>query len=227
MALSSAAIAVGATVFASDGMLGTVSDVVVSPDGDHIAYLLVHAGWFGHKLMVPGDVIADAPSRDEVRLTINKDALQARNEADSVMGLGRQVGDELHIPLYEERLHAAVRPVDLGEVRLHKVVDTEEETIRLPVMRQDVELERRTVNQFIDSPAVSREENGWFVVPLMEEVLVVQKRLLLREEVRFRRVDKTVEDEIHETKRRERLDVEWPDGGQHISDAHQESTGRQ
>lgn len=51
----------------------------------------------------------------------------------------------------------------------------------------DVGVERVPVNKLIDEPAQTRQEGEITVVPVMEEVLTVQRRLLLKEEIRITR----------------------------------------
>lgn len=56
-----------------------------------------------------------------------------------------------------------------------------------PLFQEDVEVERIPVNRFIDGPVETRQEGDLTIVPVVEEVLTVQKRLLLKEEVHIRR----------------------------------------
>ena len=69
-------------------------------------------------------------------------------------------------------------------MRVHKHVVTEEKTVDASVSAEEIVVERLPVNQLVegDAPQV-REENGTVIIPVLEEVLVVEKRLLLREEV--------------------------------------------
>jgi stress response protein YsnF len=58
-------------------------------------------------------------------------------------------------------------------------------------MEESVEVKRVPVNQFIEAPVPVREEGDVTIVPVFEEVLVVQKRLMLKEEIHLvrRRVE--------------------------------------
>jgi len=51
----------------------------------------------------------------------------------------------------------------------------------------DVTVERVAVNRLLDAPVETRQEGDTTVIPVMEEVLTIQKRLLLKEEVRITR----------------------------------------
>jgi uncharacterized protein (TIGR02271 family) len=82
-------------------------------------------------------------------------------------------------------------PVETGHVRIRKVVHEREETIDPPLLHDEVVVERIPVNRVVEAPIAVRSEDDTLVIPLLEEVLVVEKRLLLREEVRItkRRVE--------------------------------------
>ncbi len=52
---------------------------------------------------------------------------------------------------------------------------------------EDVDVERIPVNRILDAPVEVRQEGDTTIIPVIEEVITVQKRLLLREEVRITR----------------------------------------
>jgi stress response protein YsnF len=58
------------------------------------------------------------------------------------------------------------------------------------------------------APIARREEDGTFILPVLEEVLVIERRLVLREEIRLRlvAVEETIEETV--TLRRQRAEVE-------------------
>ncbi|MCX6622492.1 MAG: DUF2382 domain-containing protein [Acidobacteria bacterium] len=56
-----------------------------------------------------------------------------------------------------------------------------------PLFIEDVQVERVPVNRIIDTPAETRQEGDVTIVPVMEEVVMIERRLLLKEEVRITR----------------------------------------
>ena len=56
-----------------------------------------------------------------------------------------------------------------------------------PLFREDCDVERVPIRRMIDQPAEIRQDGDTLIIPLMEEVLVVEKRLMLREELHIRR----------------------------------------
>jgi uncharacterized protein (TIGR02271 family) len=129
----------------------------------------------------------------------------------------------LRIPLHEERLTVETRPVDLGEVLVHKTVDEVEEVQRGPLNHEEVEIERVKVNRPVEAPEEPHQEGEWLVIPIMEEVLVVKKQIVVTEEIRIRKQLVAEEHEVRETVRRERVTVE---DAQTDSDVISELDGR-
>lgn len=97
----------------------------------------------------------------------------------------RPPGTAAVIPVLEERLDVSTRPVDLGGVRIRKTVHQREQTVDLPLMHEEVLVERVAVQREVSGPLPVREEDGVIIVPLVEEVLVVRKAWVLREELRI------------------------------------------
>ena len=94
-------------------------------------------------------------------------------------------GDEV-IPLIEERLTVGKRVVETGRVRVTTTVEERTETIAAELKRDNVVVERTPINREIETTPEVRWEGDTFVVPIVEEVLVVEKRLVLKEELRIR-----------------------------------------
>jgi hypothetical protein len=56
-----------------------------------------------------------------------------------------------------------------------------------PLFRENCDIKRVPMKRLLDKPAEPRQEGDTLIVPLMEEVLVLEKRLLLREELHITR----------------------------------------
>jgi stress response protein YsnF len=112
------------------------------------------------------------------------------------------------IPLVEEDLSVEIREVETGRVRIRTLVDEHVELARADLARDRVEVERVPVGREVDQVPAVREEGDTLIVPVVEEILVVEKRLYLREELRLIR-RRTVEPfEAPVTLRRTRAVVE-------------------
>lgn len=100
--------------------------------------------------------------------------------------------DNLHATLEvrQEQLHVGKRVVDRGSgVRIHKTVSEHEQVVDQPLLRDELGVEHVPVGAVVDQldPPRMRYEGDTLVVPVLEEVLVVQKQLRLKEEVRITR----------------------------------------
>ena len=121
-----------------------------------------------------------APSRTEDRT--DAPTLVQRKPLNPTAG-----DDTLIVPVVEERADIRTRRVEEGVVHIRKTVTDHEETVNAQAFREDVEITRVPVNRIIDGPVAVREEGDITIVPLIEEVAVVVKRLMLREELHIRK----------------------------------------
>ncbi len=120
----------------------------------------------------------------------------------------RTTGVEEVIPIVEEKAHLEKREVTTGKVRVHTRVDVVQETVRASLEEEIVEVTRVPINREIDHAPEVRTENGVTIIPVVEEVLVVEKRLVLKEELHIRRNVRTEDVEIPVELRKQRAEVE-------------------
>jgi uncharacterized protein (TIGR02271 family) len=115
---------------------------------------------------------------------------------------------EERIALVEEEARIDKREVVTGRVRIRTRVEEAEETVRGTLDEEVVEVERVPIDRIVDAAPAVRQDGDVTIIPVMEEVLVVEKRLVLKEElhVRRRRTQESVE--VPVTLRRERVEVE-------------------
>lgn len=97
---------------------------------------------------------------------------------------------QMTFPVMEEEAQVSRRVIDTGRgVRIHKTVRGREQVVDPPLIRDELEVEHVSIGRVIgdnEAPA-TRYDGDTLVVPVLEEVLVVQKQLLLKEEVRITR----------------------------------------
>lgn len=118
------------------------------------------------------------------------------------------------IPLVEERLSITKRQVEAGRVRVHVTVAEREETITEELSRDDVQIERVPRNERVSEMPHVRLEGSTTIIPVVEEVVVVEKALVLVEEIHVRRATASESVQIPVTLRSERARVERDsDGG--------------
>lgn len=91
------------------------------------------------------------------------------------------------VPLAREELEVQKRAVETGRLRVRKTVHSREELVEEPLTHDEITVERVPVNREIDAPPQPRYERDALVIPVIEEVLVTRKQLVLKEEIYIRR----------------------------------------
>ena len=113
------------------------------------------------------------------------------------------------IELAEETISVGKRRIETGRVRVRIRTESEETQAYALLLDQDVEISRIPIGRDVtDIPAV-RQEGDVTIYPVLEEVLVVEKRLVLKEEVHVRRVVTQIEVSQPVMLRRQYADIEW------------------
>lgn len=112
------------------------------------------------------------------------------------------------IPLVEERLSVSKRQVESGRVRVHVKVEEHEQTVTQQLSRDDVQVEHVPMNVRLAEMPHVRLEGSTTIIPVVEEVLVVEKALVLVEEIHVRRRTASESVQIPVTVRREKATIE-------------------
>lgn len=111
--------------------------------------------------------------------------------------------DETVLPVAAEHLRVEKRATT-RTVRVHKRVRVEQSPIEETVTDEGVEVQRVPVDRIVDAPPSPYRDGDTWVWPVVEEILVVQRRYRVREEVRVtptktsRSVSTTVERRFEE-----------------------------
>jgi uncharacterized protein (TIGR02271 family) len=110
----------------------------------------------------------------------------------------------------EEELRVGKTEQESGRVRLRKYVVEDEVTQTVPVKREEVRIEREPITDAnagaaTEGPAISEEEHE---VVLHEEQAVVDKQAVPKERVRLDKDVQVEEEQVSDTVRKERVDIE-------------------
>jgi len=98
--------------------------------------------------------------------------------------------EPLKVPVVREEVQVDKRVVDTGRgVRIHKTVAEHPCHIDERLTRDEVEISHVPVDRIVplDAAPATRYEGDTLVVPILEEVLVVERRVRIKEEVRITR----------------------------------------
>lgn len=101
------------------------------------------------------------------------------------------VADEQRLILYGEKIEVSRRRIETAVVRASRVTRTREQLVEAELSHERVEVERIPVGRTVDSVPPVRQEGDTTILSVVEEVVVVERRLVLKEEVHIRRVKTT------------------------------------
>jgi len=102
------------------------------------------------------------------------------DEADDVPEIGK-------LPLTEEQIHIEKRRVTTGKVRVQTMVDVSDELVTQELTAERVAVSRVPVNRYVEIAPQIRTEGELTIIPILQEVLVVERKLLLKEEIHIQR----------------------------------------
>ena len=89
------------------------------------------------------------------------------------------------VPVVEETVTVDKRRNVTSIVRARTVTHENLVTVDEPMLSEQVDIERVPIDRFVDAPLPVRQEGETTIIPIVEEVVVVEKRLKLVEEVRL------------------------------------------
>ena len=118
--------------------------------------------------------------------------------------------DARRLELREEQLVAHKDLRHLGDVVVRTEVEEVPGRLEVEAYREEVEVDHVPVGRVVRERVAPWEDGEVLVVPVYEEQLVVVKRLVLKEELRIRRVAGTERQVFEDVLRRERLVIEDP-----------------
>ncbi len=108
------------------------------------------------------------------------------------------------MPVIQEQIQVSNETIETGKVHFFKKVSEEEYNQNLPLVKEEVIVEKKAVNQYVDDaiPGI-RLDGDTTIIPVLREVMV--KRVLLVEEIHItkRKTETTVT--AHETLRKEEV----------------------
>ena len=211
----------GFAVEATDGEIGAIDETSGTTGSD---YIVVDTGqWiFGKKVLLPGGVIQRVDATDgRVWVSLTKAEIESAPEFDEYRyqedayrseigayyeGLGGPKGGVLE--RREERLTVDKEAQQAGAVRVGKHVVEDEQSVDVPVSREEVTIQRRAV----DRPATDEDlREDSVTVPVMEERVVAGKEARVVEELEIGKTAKTDTKRVTDTVKREEFDLDTDD----------------
>ncbi len=100
--------------------------------------------------------------------------------------LSRQ--EDIVVPLATEEVVVSRRQLDRSTVRVATVTSSQKQRVEEILTHEHVEVARVPIGRFVDAVPPVREEADRTVLPVVEERVVIERRLFLKEEVHVVRV---------------------------------------
>jgi uncharacterized protein (TIGR02271 family) len=95
--------------------------------------------------------------------------------------------NEHRIPVIEERARVEKKIVERGVVKIDATIKEHVETISEALTHEEVEIRHVPMNREVDVVPEVRQEGDVVIIPVVEERIVVSKRLVLTEELHVHR----------------------------------------
>ncbi|AUD05891.1 YsnF/AvaK domain-containing protein [Spirosoma pollinicola] len=133
---------------------------------------------------------------------------QTPNSASPAVPIPAGASEILLIPLISEQLQVSKQVIETGRVRLTKTVHQYEQDMQIPLIQEDVVVERVAMDRLVDDVPAARQEDDTIIYSVLREEFVVQKRLRLVEEIRVTRRQSQMTDTQTVSLRREEITVE-------------------
>lgn len=140
------------------------------------------------------------------------------------------VGREERIPLVEETARIDRHVVETGRVRVRTRTDTTDQILRESLRRDVVGVTRVPVNRTLaegEPVPVARVEDGVTIIPVLEEILIVEKRLVLKEELHIRETSTSEDVEVPVTLRKQHAVIERVSSESHVSEQTEPSSTKE
>jgi uncharacterized protein (TIGR02271 family) len=225
----------GVVVDRDGNEIGKVGQVYTDNETGQPSWVTVKTGWFGanesfvplNSATIEGATIRVPYDKDMIKGAPNNDAGAPLSETDeqelySYYGLTSTTGraqSDVDIPSRastvdsgeyltrsEEQLHVGTEKVQTSRARLRKVVVTEQQTVTVPVTREEVRLVREPIE---DGDTVDATiGDGAADVVLTEERVVVSKETVPVERVRLGTETVTEQREVTEAVRKEQIELD-------------------
>ena len=100
-------------------------------------------------------------------------------------------GEEIIIPIVKEEIHIDKEIIESGKVRIIKTISEEKSSVEVPIKHTEVHVEHKPKNEYVDANHQAiRYEGDTMIVSVLKEVVVVQKKTLLVEELHITNTQK-------------------------------------
>jgi uncharacterized protein (TIGR02271 family) len=224
----------GTMVYGTDGVIGIVEGqaepVLNDEPAEGVLVVRSHDGVRCYR--VPATFISTVTVRNgqpAVELNVSSAVLESRL-AEVRPAAGRAAAsnpvrkeaasaseqETIRLPIHTEELDVRTQPITLGNVHVHKGVETVEQHLTVRVFREEAIIEHIAPEDYDATTPPGPDE---LILPVMEEKIFIEKRAVVKEYLRIRKVRVWEEQEPRATARHEFVEVtEQPSEGRQARD---------
>ena len=150
--------------------------------------------------------LAALPPYEEGQAMTSAPSPSGQGDAEQFYGNRGGARDEQRLTLSEEELQIGKRQKRAGEVDIRKTVETRHVSEKVPLMHEEVTIERQPVSarSGTDPDGISE---GEIRIPLMAEEAVIEKRAVAKEEIVIKKTMVAGEQTVEADLQRERVDI--------------------
>lgn len=131
--------------------------------------------------------------------------------AASAMEKAPDVHQETSFPVIEEHLNIDKKTVETGKYQIKKSVSREDFSEEIPAIHEKVSIQRVPIDKYVDDVPEVRHEGDTTIIPVLKEVIVVEKKMVLVEEIHVTKTRSEVGVSVKDTLRKEHIDIRKSD----------------
>jgi uncharacterized protein (TIGR02271 family) len=181
-------------VVGKDGLQGTLLSALPTGKTEPVRIVLDT----GELIEVPASIL-HPHSPGILQVELGPEDLNRHNSEIDGSEIDRAPGSAV-VPVLAEELQVGRKAVPTGSVRVHRAVREHEQTVDIPLLKEHVDVRRVLIEQEVNGPLPVRQDGNTTIIPIVEEVLVVSKKFMLKEEVHVLRT-------VREERYREQITV--------------------
>ena len=137
--------------------------------------------------------------------------IERKTPAESTVEKSPDAQQETSFPVIEEHLNIDKKTVETGRYQIKKTVSREEFSEEIPAVHEKVNIRRVPIDQYVDNLPEIRHEGDTTIIPVLKEVVVVEKKMMLVEEIHITKTRNEVGVNVKDTLRKEHIDIRKSD----------------
>ena len=108
---------------------------------------------------------------------------------EKLQNLDEETAGKITVPIIEEFVTLGKKVVETARITVSKTINENTEAYEIPLKQEEIVVKRVPKNELIETmPAPTRYEGDVMIIPVLKEVAVIEKRMMLVEEIHISKV---------------------------------------